>query len=148
MNKISICHFKSYLIASNSACGLSLPLIHKSKVVFNWIFGLIRRQVASNRLCPNFIFFKIFFFVKFSILFRNGPWGTEIFFFLSMYSFRDRDSGRYWPLRRRQHGNLKWPISTAPEHSKVYNCCIKSKYVNIVNIVNIVKRWKQLVSSF
>ena len=136
------------MIASNSACGLSLPLIHKSKVVFNWIFGLIRRQVASNRLCPNFIFFKIFFLSNFRFYLEMVPEEQRYFFFLSMYSFRDRDSGRYWPLRRRQHGNLKWPISTAPEHSKVYNCCIKSKYVNIVNIVNIVKRWKQLVSSF
>ena len=57
------------------------PLIHKSKVVFNWIFGLIRRQVASNRLCPNFIFFKIFFLSNFRFYLEMVPEEQRYFFF-------------------------------------------------------------------
>ena len=58
-----------------------------------------------------------------------------------MHGFRDSDSDRYRPLR--QHGILKWPISTAPKHIKVYNFIVYNLKVNI----SIVKHWKQLVSS-
>ena len=39
------------------------------------------------------------------------------YFFHTMHSFKDSDSGRYRPLR--QYGILKRPKSTAPEQSKV-----------------------------
>ena len=94
---------------------LSIPALMKEKKEEDWLYLLWwkrrRKEIVYtcsnereegrrlsiraliNRLCPNLIFFKIFF------------WNFQ--FILEMFP------------EERKHGILKWPKSTAPELSKV-----------------------------